>query len=534
MRTDPAHEFLGMRLNNWVSILVFLGALAYFLRVTRAAAARRLERDGVLTLVTAEGEPDRRGASPAAPAVRSRPRWTTVRRRRRCAGRWCGRRWPAGRWSGATWRRRPRWTKAPTSRPAQRRSRRCEPRSWSVRESVASPRPGRWPAPAGRSPSWSGATGCVAAAPRSWCLAQRRGRAAARSGWPGRHRVPDGRWRPAAAGRPVAGGGGPDVAPPPPGRPMPQWSVLLRSVLLRRSTLRWSWCTPTTCTTRSWPASGTTSRSGPGSRSPPYAPAPRAGPAVGTGKHTFEADLVVAADGSRQPRPAAGCAPAVHPGLSRLRRLAGGDPLVPRTRAAGDRAGRRGDARRGLPLPARLPGRPWHLRRLDRGAASTGRPPFPGRCPPGVRRRPSWPCCGGGSPTGSPRSAELLEATEPDDLGPAGRRGLPARCRRASAFPVGTGGCGPAGRRGPRADPGAHPGRLPGLRGRGHPARAGAYGRAGPPAARGAGRLHAGPPHPGGPDRQGAPAGWAWCCKRKAGSRYAPATWPWAACRPGY
>ncbi|MCW2640405.1 MAG: prolipoprotein diacylglyceryl transferase, partial [Dactylosporangium sp.] len=33
MRDDTAHHFLGMRLNNWTSIIVFLGALVYFLRV---------------------------------------------------------------------------------------------------------------------------------------------------------------------------------------------------------------------------------------------------------------------------------------------------------------------------------------------------------------------------------------------------------------------------------------------------------------------------------------------------------------------
>jgi prolipoprotein diacylglyceryl transferase len=33
MRDDVAHHFLGMRINNWTSIIVFLGALVYFLRV---------------------------------------------------------------------------------------------------------------------------------------------------------------------------------------------------------------------------------------------------------------------------------------------------------------------------------------------------------------------------------------------------------------------------------------------------------------------------------------------------------------------
>ncbi|WP_046471666.1 prolipoprotein diacylglyceryl transferase [Allosalinactinospora lopnorensis] len=39
LRIDPAHDFLGLRLNNWTSIAVFLGALAYFMW-----AGRRLEQ----------------------------------------------------------------------------------------------------------------------------------------------------------------------------------------------------------------------------------------------------------------------------------------------------------------------------------------------------------------------------------------------------------------------------------------------------------------------------------------------------------
>jgi hypothetical protein len=33
LRTDEASHFLGMRLNNWTAIIVFIGALVYFLRV---------------------------------------------------------------------------------------------------------------------------------------------------------------------------------------------------------------------------------------------------------------------------------------------------------------------------------------------------------------------------------------------------------------------------------------------------------------------------------------------------------------------
>jgi hypothetical protein len=38
LRVDPANDFFGLRLNNWTSILVFAGALAYFVW-----AGRRLD-----------------------------------------------------------------------------------------------------------------------------------------------------------------------------------------------------------------------------------------------------------------------------------------------------------------------------------------------------------------------------------------------------------------------------------------------------------------------------------------------------------
>jgi len=40
LRTDPANHLIGMRVNSWVSILVFLGALAYFLRFRGAVQQR--------------------------------------------------------------------------------------------------------------------------------------------------------------------------------------------------------------------------------------------------------------------------------------------------------------------------------------------------------------------------------------------------------------------------------------------------------------------------------------------------------------
>ncbi len=57
MRTDEAHHFLGMRVNNWVAIVVFLGALAYFLRVKGPQERLRADEDGTLHVVTAEGAP---------------------------------------------------------------------------------------------------------------------------------------------------------------------------------------------------------------------------------------------------------------------------------------------------------------------------------------------------------------------------------------------------------------------------------------------------------------------------------------------
>lgn len=57
LRTDDAHVFWGMRVNNWVSIVVFLGALVYFLRARGPQEHVRVDDDGRLQLVTAEGEP---------------------------------------------------------------------------------------------------------------------------------------------------------------------------------------------------------------------------------------------------------------------------------------------------------------------------------------------------------------------------------------------------------------------------------------------------------------------------------------------
>jgi prolipoprotein diacylglyceryltransferase len=50
LRTDEASHILGMRLNNWTAIIVFLGALIYFLRV-RGPQERLLVDDGKITVV---------------------------------------------------------------------------------------------------------------------------------------------------------------------------------------------------------------------------------------------------------------------------------------------------------------------------------------------------------------------------------------------------------------------------------------------------------------------------------------------------
>jgi prolipoprotein diacylglyceryl transferase len=55
LRTDEANYILGMRLNNWTAILVFLGALVYFLRVKGPQEYLRVEEDGTVTVIPAPG-----------------------------------------------------------------------------------------------------------------------------------------------------------------------------------------------------------------------------------------------------------------------------------------------------------------------------------------------------------------------------------------------------------------------------------------------------------------------------------------------
>ena len=63
MRTDTATHVFGVRINVWVSILVFLGAVAYFW-----LARRRGEREAPESLRGKDYQPDQAAADPANPA----------------------------------------------------------------------------------------------------------------------------------------------------------------------------------------------------------------------------------------------------------------------------------------------------------------------------------------------------------------------------------------------------------------------------------------------------------------------------------
>jgi prolipoprotein diacylglyceryl transferase len=76
MRDDTAHHFLGMRVNNWTSIVVFLGALIYFLRVRGPQQRLTVTEAGEIQVAPAEGavpvitEPEPAAeADPAAEAL---------------------------------------------------------------------------------------------------------------------------------------------------------------------------------------------------------------------------------------------------------------------------------------------------------------------------------------------------------------------------------------------------------------------------------------------------------------------------------
>jgi hypothetical protein len=61
LRIDPANHVLGLRVNDWVSILVFVAALAYFVLVRGPRPTFTVSDDGRLTIIgtdtgTAAGE----------------------------------------------------------------------------------------------------------------------------------------------------------------------------------------------------------------------------------------------------------------------------------------------------------------------------------------------------------------------------------------------------------------------------------------------------------------------------------------------
>ncbi|GAA1791947.1 prolipoprotein diacylglyceryl transferase [Planosporangium flavigriseum] len=66
MRSDDAHQILGMRVNNWMSIIVFVGALIYFLRVRGPQERLVVAESGEITVVPADG-------TAADPAVSDAP-----------------------------------------------------------------------------------------------------------------------------------------------------------------------------------------------------------------------------------------------------------------------------------------------------------------------------------------------------------------------------------------------------------------------------------------------------------------------------
>jgi outer membrane biosynthesis protein TonB len=77
LRVDDANHFLGLRLNNWTSILVFLGALAYFLRVRGPQQRLEVGEGGEVRMVTssesAAAEPGAQAAATSEAQAESRP-----------------------------------------------------------------------------------------------------------------------------------------------------------------------------------------------------------------------------------------------------------------------------------------------------------------------------------------------------------------------------------------------------------------------------------------------------------------------------
>ncbi|HEY7222805.1 MAG TPA: prolipoprotein diacylglyceryl transferase [Micromonosporaceae bacterium] len=101
LRIDTANHFLGVRLNDWVSLLVLAGAVAYLVRIKGPQQHMRVDEDGTVHIVTADGTPIQRypAVNPGSddPEGASRNDWVaTARARTREA--WAS---VTSRWSGA-------------------------------------------------------------------------------------------------------------------------------------------------------------------------------------------------------------------------------------------------------------------------------------------------------------------------------------------------------------------------------------------------------------------------------------------------
>jgi prolipoprotein diacylglyceryl transferase len=99
LRIDAANHFLGMRLNNWTSLIVLAGAIAYFVRRKGPQEHMRVDEDGTVHIVTADGTPieEYPPVNPTARAEQaSAGSWSATARRR------AGEMWSSvtGRWSG--------------------------------------------------------------------------------------------------------------------------------------------------------------------------------------------------------------------------------------------------------------------------------------------------------------------------------------------------------------------------------------------------------------------------------------------------
>ena len=97
LRIDEAHHVAGMRLNNWTALLVFAGAIVYLVRVKGPQEHMRVDDDGTVHIVTADGTPIE-AYPPVNPAARQEQGgdWASNARRR------SGELWRSvtGRWSG--------------------------------------------------------------------------------------------------------------------------------------------------------------------------------------------------------------------------------------------------------------------------------------------------------------------------------------------------------------------------------------------------------------------------------------------------